>query len=47
MAAAAAARLTAACRRSLDRCVQAKWGEGDARWQVADMGEGGRNVNNW
>ncbi|KAI7840914.1 hypothetical protein COHA_005346 [Chlorella ohadii] len=25
----------------------AKWGEGDARWQVADMGEGGRNVNNW
>ncbi|KAL4419782.1 hypothetical protein ABPG75_006880 [Micractinium tetrahymenae] len=25
----------------------AKWGEGDARWQVADMGVGGRNVNNW
>ncbi|EFN53803.1 hypothetical protein CHLNCDRAFT_53624 [Chlorella variabilis] len=25
----------------------AKWGEGDARWQVADLGEAGRNVNAW
>lgn len=25
----------------------AKWGEGDARWQVSDLGVGGRNVNNW
>lgn len=25
----------------------AKIGEGDARWLVTDMGEGGRNVNNW
>lgn len=48
-------RSVAACRRSLDRRLlppslprpQAKWGEGDARWQVADMGVGGRNVNNW
>ncbi|KAI3425185.1 hypothetical protein D9Q98_008954 [Chlorella vulgaris] len=25
----------------------AKWGEGDSRWQVADLGEAGRNVNGW
>ncbi|PSC70108.1 activator of 90 kDa heat shock ATPase-like protein 1 [Micractinium conductrix] len=25
----------------------AKIGEGDARWQVADLAESGRNVNNW
>lgn len=25
----------------------AKWGEGDARWQVEDLGESGRNVNSW
>lgn len=27
--------------------VQAKWGEGDERWRVQDLGEGGRNVNSW
>jgi activator of HSP90 ATPase len=25
----------------------AKWGEGDARWAVTDLGEAGRNVNGW
>lgn len=25
----------------------AKWGEGDDRWKVAEMGEQGRNVNSW
>jgi len=25
----------------------AKWGEGDMRWRVEDLGEQGRNVNNW
>jgi activator of HSP90 ATPase len=25
----------------------AKWGEGDARWQVSDLGESGKNVNGW
>ncbi|GAB4819096.1 hypothetical protein N2152v2_006142 [Parachlorella kessleri] len=25
----------------------AKWGEGDARWRVDDLGVSGRNVNNW
>jgi activator of HSP90 ATPase len=25
----------------------AKWGEGDARWKVEDLGETGRNVNGW
>lgn len=25
----------------------AKWGEGDERWKVADLGESGRNVNGW
>jgi activator of HSP90 ATPase len=25
----------------------AKWGEGDARWKVEDMGVQGRNVNSW
>lgn len=25
----------------------AKWGEGDARWKVEDLGEAGRNVNGW
>jgi len=25
----------------------AKWGEGDERWRVEDLGEQGRNVNSW
>lgn len=25
----------------------AKWGEGDSRWRVEDLGEQGRNVNSW
>lgn len=25
----------------------AKWGEGDERWKVTDLGESGRNVNSW
>lgn len=25
----------------------AKWGEGDARWKVEDLGTAGRNVNSW
>jgi activator of HSP90 ATPase len=25
----------------------AKWGEGDARWQVKDLGDSGKNVNGW
>lgn len=25
----------------------AKWGEGDSRWKVEDLGESGRNVNGW
>jgi len=25
----------------------AKWGEGDERWKVNDLGESGRNVNSW
>jgi len=25
----------------------AKWGEGDERWKVTDLGEQGRNVNSW
>lgn len=27
--------------------AMAKWGEGDARWKVEDLGEAGRNVNGW
>ena len=25
----------------------AKWGEGDPRWQVKEMGVDGKNVNAW
>ena len=25
----------------------AKWGEGDDRWKVSDLGDSGKNVNNW
>ena len=25
----------------------AKWGEGDDRWKVTELGESGRNVGNW
>lgn len=27
--------------------LQAKFGEGDERWLVKDLGQDGRNVNNW